>query len=112
MQVLGYVSLETQFVDGTKLESIANRYNFMWKKSIKKNKEKLEKKVQSILGDIDKTIESDKVKSSLESNVKQVNKENWIKKIAELNGRMDELSKSEKKQVKELSKHAQKLGEY
>jgi transposase len=112
MQELGYVSLETQFVDGTKLESVANRYTFVWKKSIEKNKEKLEKKVQSILGDIDKTIESDKVESSSENTVKQVNKEELDQKIAELNTRMDELSKSEKKQVKELSKHAQKLGEY
>jgi transposase len=112
MQELGYVSLETQFVDGTKLESVANRYTFVWKKSIEKNKEKLEKKVQSILGDIDKTIESDKVESSSENTVKQVNKEELDRKIAELNTRMDELSKSEKKQVKELSKHAQKLGEY
>lgn len=28
----GYVSLEKYFVDGTKIESAANRYTFAWKK--------------------------------------------------------------------------------
>jgi transposase len=112
MQELGYVSLETQFVDGTKLESVANRYTFVWRKSIERNKEKLEKKVESILGEINKTIESDKLESSSETTVKHVSKEELDQKIAELNTRMDELNKSQKKQVKELAKHAQKLGEY
>lgn len=112
MQELGYVSLETQFVDGTKLESVANRYTFVWRKSIERNKEKLEKKVESILGEINKTIESDKLESSSETTVKQVSKEELDQKIAEFNTRIDELNKSQKKQVKELAKHAQKLGEY
>jgi len=38
------VALEEAFTDGTKLESFANRYTFVWKGSIEKNKEKLEKK--------------------------------------------------------------------
>jgi hypothetical protein len=112
MQELGYVSLETQFVDGTKLESVANRYTFVWRKSVERNKEKLENKIQSVLGDINKTIESDKVESSTETTVKQVSKEELDQKIAELNARMDELNKSQKKQVRELSKQAQKLEEY
>jgi len=112
MQELGYVSLETQFVDGTKVESVANRYTFVWRKSVEKNKEKLEQKVQSILGDIDKTIESDKIESGSETVVKQVSKEELDQRMAEFNARMGELNKSQRKQVKELSRHAQKLEEY
>jgi len=37
------VALEEVFTDGTKIESVANRYTFVWKGSIEKNKEKLEK---------------------------------------------------------------------
>ena len=112
MQELGYVSLETQFVDGTKVESVANRYTFVWRKSVEKNKEKLEQKVQAILGEINKTIESDKLESSSETTVRQTSREELDQKIAELNARMDELDKSQKKQVKELSNHLNKLGEY
>jgi hypothetical protein len=36
-------ALEERFTDGTKIESFANRYTFVWKGSIEKNKEKLEK---------------------------------------------------------------------
>ena len=33
----GYVSLEKYFVDGTKIESAANKYTFVWKKATEKN---------------------------------------------------------------------------
>ncbi|NJO69310.1 MAG: transposase [Bacteroidetes bacterium] len=50
------VSLEEVFTDGTKLESFANRYTFVWKGSIEKNKEKLEKKIKLVLKDIEEEI--------------------------------------------------------
>ena len=34
----GYVSLEKYFVDGTKIESAANKYTFVWKKAVEKAK--------------------------------------------------------------------------
>ena len=37
---MGYLSLETVYVDGTKLESRANRYTFVWRKTVEKNKAK------------------------------------------------------------------------
>ena len=42
---LGYISLEKQYIDGTKMESAANRYTFVWRKSVEKYKERLEKKI-------------------------------------------------------------------
>ncbi|MDD7449673.1 MAG: transposase [Treponema sp.] len=33
----GYVSLEKYFVDGTKIESAANKYTFVWKRAVEKN---------------------------------------------------------------------------
>ena len=46
---LGYISLEKQYIDGTKMESVSNRYTFVWRKSVEKYKERLEKKIQCIL---------------------------------------------------------------
>lgn len=38
---LGEISGETIFIDGTKIEASANKYTFVWKKAVTKNREKL-----------------------------------------------------------------------
>ena len=43
------VSLKVQYIDGTKIESVANKYTFVWKGSTEKNKAKLEANVRSAL---------------------------------------------------------------
>lgn len=55
----GVVSLKEVFTDGTKIESMANRYTFVWKGSVEKHKDKLEAKIQSILTEINRAIEED-----------------------------------------------------
>ena len=44
LQESGYVSLDVQYIDGTKVESASNRYTFVWRGSVEKNKTKLESK--------------------------------------------------------------------
>lgn len=46
---LGELSGETIFIDGTKIEACANKYTFVWKKSITKNLEKLLMKLASFV---------------------------------------------------------------
>ena len=52
----GYVTLETYFVDGTKVEANANRYTYVytyvWKKSVAGNKTKLEAAIRELLRQI------------------------------------------------------------
>lgn len=43
----GFLSLEVEYIDGTKIESKANRYTFVWRKSVEKNREKLMGKSKS-----------------------------------------------------------------
>ena len=38
---LGEISVETIFIDGTKIEANANKYTFVWKKAVTKNQAKL-----------------------------------------------------------------------
>ena len=45
----GFVSLESVFIDGTKIEANANRYSFVWKKSAEKSRTKLLAKITSEL---------------------------------------------------------------
>ena len=42
---LGEISGENIFIDGTKIESVANKYSFVWKKTVAKNQTKLMKKI-------------------------------------------------------------------
>jgi hypothetical protein len=55
----GFVSLESVFIDGTKIEANANRYSFVWKKGTEKSKTKLVEKIKS---EISAVVESSEVK--------------------------------------------------
>ena len=33
----GFVSLDVEYVDGTKIESKANKYTFVWRKTVERN---------------------------------------------------------------------------
>lgn len=46
----GQIDLSSLYIDGTKIESNANRYTFVWRKSVEKNQEKLRIKVIKRLG--------------------------------------------------------------
>lgn len=46
---MGYLSLEVVYMDGAKIESRANRYSFVWRKSVGKYKFNLEEKIKRIL---------------------------------------------------------------
>lgn len=41
------------YIDGTKLESKANKYTFVWRKSVERNKAKLEEKIKVLLEQVD-----------------------------------------------------------
>ncbi len=45
----GLVSLNAQYIDGTKIESVSNKYTFVWRGSIEKNKAKLEARIKNVL---------------------------------------------------------------
>jgi len=48
----GYIKFENYFLDGTKIESAAGKYSWVWGKSTKRYKEKLKKKVAEHLASI------------------------------------------------------------
>lgn len=52
----GLVSLKVQYIDGTKIESAANGYTFVWKGSTEKSKAKLEANVKSVLEAAEKAL--------------------------------------------------------
>jgi transposase len=44
----GLLSIDQVYTDGTKIEANANKYTFVWKKSIQNNKEKMKKQLEDI----------------------------------------------------------------
>ena len=118
------VALEEVFTDGTKLESFANRYTFVWKGSIEKNKEKLEKKIKLVLKDIEQEIAQEDQSQEANELSSPISSQELDKKIAQLNETLQQKGAGKKviKQVEKLAnealpklqeyeKHLQKLGE-
>lgn len=50
----GYLSLKDIYVDGTKIEANANRYTFVWAKSIKTSRKRIEKQLKELWNYVEK----------------------------------------------------------
>ncbi len=108
---LGYVSLDVQYIDGTKIESCANRYTFVWRKSVEKYKAKLETKIKGILSQIEEGIQEDNKPNDAVLEV--VDSKTLQEKIDEINKQNASAGKTTKKLITELeNKHLPKLKEY
>jgi len=106
---MGYISLQTVYIDGTKMESRANRYTFVWRKRVENNKAKLEEKIRKILEMIDQGIAQDNLPD--DEPPTPIDSDELKKRIAQIN--RENLSKEDKKAVKTLEeKHLPKLQEY
>ena len=55
----GFVSLDVEYVDGTKIESKANKYTFVWRKTVERNRARLIEKVKALLAQVDDCIAQD-----------------------------------------------------
>ena len=67
----GCIDLEHIFVDGTKIEANANKYTFVWKKSIEKYDERLRMKVKALLQEIHQVTEKELKEENLEEELKK-----------------------------------------
>ena len=123
MVALGQVSLAVQYIDGTKIESVANKYTFVWKKATLTNKAKLEEKIKSVLKQIDEGIAQDNAPSKEEGTMTDAidseHLQQLIDKVNEEDGRLAQGSKEDKEKVRQrqkavnkLQKHQENLKEY
>jgi transposase len=112
LQELGYVSLEVQYIDGTKIESAANRYTFVWKGSVEKNKAKLEAKIQSVLDEIEGQIKTEQTAPNHPS-PRSIDSVELKGRLAALNSKLKESSKTTQKQLSKLQEeHLPRLEKY
>jgi hypothetical protein len=113
LQELKYVSLDVQYIDGTKIESASNRCTFVWRGSVGKNKEKLERKVQSILNGIDDQIKEDPKSINKEELPQKIDSKALKEKLPDLNSGLKETDKTAHKQLDKLrQEHLPRLEKY
>ena len=116
----GLVTLDVEYIDGTKIESKANRYTFVWRKSTERNRAKLISKIKALLQQIDEAIAQENAERE---NGQCFTPADLMNIAEELNrslekGRAPETKeqkgqrKERKRQIKQLKEHAGKLGEY
>ena len=116
----GFITLDVEYIDGTKIESKANKYTFVWRKTVEKNRAKLQEKIHVLLGQIDDVIAQDKAAGT---DKVDFTPETLTSLITELQASLSseptptdkghkKQQREKKKQIKELEKHRDKLGEY
>lgn len=59
LEAKGYIKLENYFVDGTKIESAAGKYTFVWKRAVEKNENKLDEKLKAFVATINKAVDDE-----------------------------------------------------
>lgn len=106
MNEMGFLSLDVQYVDGTKIEAAPNRYTFVWRGSVEKNKAKLETKIDSVLKNIESVMDDEQRQPDDEDLPDVIDSVLLDEKIRLLNGRQSELNKKQQKQVKQLEQDA------
>ena len=106
----GYVNLNNYFLDGTKIEANANKYSFVWSKSIKYFKNQLYKNVKKLLKEIEElNKEEDKIYQ--DKDLEELGEESYELTSDELEKIAKELEDivEEKPEKKELKKKLKKI---
>ena len=106
------ISLDVQYVDGTKIEANANKYTFVWKKSTQTNREKLDRKVKAILAEAEKELNLELG----ETTEGVMTPSEMTERTERILDEMDRCGISDKKLRKSVSEvkdaHAEKMREY
>ncbi len=116
----GFITLDVEYIDGTKIESKANKYTFVWRKTVEKNRAKLQEKIRVLLQQIDEAVAQD---NGSEAGPAEFTPEALDSLISDLKDSLaagperagkerKEQHRQQKKQIKELEKHRDKLREY
>ncbi len=101
----GFVSLKVQYIDGTKIESVANKYTFVWRGSVEKNDTKLKAKTQALLNQIEQNhaIENEENPASAELTAEEV-----AERVERIKTKVEaeNLSKEERKAIRQIETDA------
>lgn len=101
----GFVSLKVQYIDGTKIESVANKYTFVWRGSVEKYDARLKAKTEALL----RQIEQNHAVENQENPVsEELTAEDVAKRVERIKEKVDadNLSKEDRKALKQIETDA------
>ena len=107
----GFIKMQNYFLDGTKIEANANKYTFVWNKSVKRYDEKLDEKIKNHLREIDRIV-AEENSIYLEQDLEEVGEESRISAeqvaavVEKIDKKLEENPKDKalKKKAKEFKK--------
>ena len=116
----GLVTLDVEYIDGTKIESKANKYTFVWRKTVERNRARLMEKIKVLLSQIDEAIAQDKAAADeavsftpeVLTEICSELRESLSKEPAPADKERKRSARQRRKQVRELEEMAGKLSEY
>ena len=117
----GFISLDVEYIDGTKIESKANKYTFVWRKSVEKNRAKLMKKISVLLDQVEEVIAQDNAVKrnehveftpSMLTDIISELRESLETPPAPTDKEEKKKCRERKRQIKQLEEHRDKLQEY
>lgn len=117
LYALGETSGKTIFIDGTKIESVSNKYTFVWKKSVIKNQSRLFEKINSFVGECEelygiRTVYNNRISlhtlKRLKKQLCRIRKEEGIVFVHGIGKRKTMLQKT----TEQLDEYLEKLKEY
>lgn len=116
----GYITLDVEYIDGTKIESKANKYTFVWRKTTEKNRSRLIEKIKALLGQIDDAIAQENAEEYEPEKISSAELREMAVRLNESLGAGPKPATPEEKcahkekrqQAKALREHADKLDEY
>ena len=97
----GFVSLKVQYIDGTKIESVANKYTFVWRGSVEKYDAKLKAKTEALLNQIEHNHAIENQENPV---AEELTAEEVTQRVERIKSKVDaeNLSKEEHKVIKQI----------
>lgn len=108
----GFVSLEVQYIDGTKIESAANKYGFVWHGSVEKHDKRLREKTDAVLREIEQVLRDEQQEPDTEPTLSTGE---FVSRVERIKERMDtgNLTKQQSRVVRDVENKAlPKMKEY
>lgn len=101
----GFVSLKVQYIDGTKIESVANKYTFVWRGSVEKYDTRLKAKTEALLRQIE---QSHAIENRENPAAEELTAEEVAERVERIREKVDadNLSKEERKALKQIETDA------
>lgn len=101
----GFVSLKVQYIDGTKIESVANKYTFVWRGSVEKHDARLKAKTEALLRQIE---QNHSIETLENTSAGELTAEDVAERVGRIKEKVDadNLRKEERKALKQIETDA------